>query len=343
VTPPLVDEPGHLVPRLLAPLERQFVLLHPYAVAIYFVMVASVLTALMTFLVKTETHRFFLFVGAVTLSAGYGGLRSGVLATALSIVILEFFFLPAPRFVFSLERALLFSLFTLICGVISWREEVRRRSETERARLYAKGQAMGIAQERQRLARDLHDAVSQTLYSATVIAESLPRLWERDPERTPELLEQLLLLNKGAMAELRVMLWELRPEAFEKTTLEELFHQLVDAFRGRTKIHFELTVVMGNADPLPDPVRIAFYRVAQEALANVVKHSQAQHATVVLASLPEQLELTITDDGKGFDAKRTSAGLGMGTMRERAAGIKAIYTLTSTEGQGTQVTLVWRR
>jgi two-component system nitrate/nitrite sensor histidine kinase NarX len=209
--------------------------------------------------------------------------------------------------------------------------------------LYGQAQELAALKERQRLARDLHDAVSQTLYSANTIAESLPRLWERQPERTLELLEQLRLLNKGAMAEMRTLLWELRPEALERTPLDELISQLVDAFRGRTKMQITLTCEMENREPLPNEVHTAFYRVAQEALGNIIKHSQANEADVVFSSRLENVKLAISDDGKGFDTKRTSGGLGMGTMRERAEGIQATLHIASTVGQGTRVTISWQR
>jgi signal transduction histidine kinase/HAMP domain-containing protein len=213
----------------------------------------------------------------------------------------------------------------------------------ERVRLYEEAQLSAAIRERQRLARDLHDAVSQTLYSATMIAEGIPRLWQRNPERALSLLEQVHTLNKAASAEMRVLLWELRPEALEKTSLEELFSQLASAVRGRKQARVSLETQVKHPEALPAPVHIAFYRITQEALNNVVKHAQARNVNLMLQSLADRVEVCITDDGKGFETSSTAGGLGMGTMRERAESIGAALDIASAPGQGTQITVRWYR
>jgi signal transduction histidine kinase/HAMP domain-containing protein len=213
----------------------------------------------------------------------------------------------------------------------------------ERVRLYEEAQLSAAIRERQRLARDLHDAVSQTLFSATMIAESIPRLWQRAPDKAMPLLHQVHTLTKAASAEMRVLLWELRPEALEKTSLEELLSQLTSAVRGRKQAQVSLDTQMEQPEALPNPVHVAFYRITQEALNNVVKHAQARHVQLSLRSLDDRVEICIEDDGQGFDTGGSAGGLGMGTMRERAEAIGAALDITSTVGSGTQVVVRWRR
>lgn len=213
----------------------------------------------------------------------------------------------------------------------------------ERARLAEEAEAEATMRERQRLARDLHDAVSQTLYSAAVIAESIPRLWEREPNKALSLLEQVHTLNKAAGAEMRVLLWELRPEVLEKATPEELFTQLVTSMKGRKEMAVSLDLEADSSEPLPAPVRITFYRIAQEAVNNVIKHSQARDVRISLSLSPQEAELRISDDGRGFDEKRATAGMGLSNMRERAESIGATIAVTSAEGEGTTIEVRWQR
>jgi PAS domain S-box-containing protein len=208
------------------------------------------------------------------------------------------------------------------------------------------------AAERNRLARDLHDSVTQALFSAGLVAEILPQVWQRDPEEAWEGLEELRLLTRGALAEMRTMLLELRPTTLVETKLEELLWQLTEATTSRVEL-----VVTSNIEPiptLPPDVHVTFYRVAQEALHNVVKHAEASHIVISLHALPPlpaqgtddwrgQLILQVRDDGQGFDPGGTEPGqLGLSIMRERAEAIGAMLTITSQPGRGTQVTLAWQ-
>ena len=211
----------------------------------------------------------------------------------------------------------------------------------ERARLSERTKDLAVVHERERLARDLHDSVNQTLFAANMIAEALPKILRRDPQRAVLLLEQLRAANRGAMAEMRTLLLELRPETLEKASLEELYTQLADSVRGRTGIQVSLKLPIENPGTLPLPVHLAFFRVAQEALNNVMKHSKAQHVTISLALAAGKAEMHVSDDGSGYSAQAERARFGMGSMRERAEAIKATLRIVSSEGKGTQVSLVW--
>jgi PAS domain S-box-containing protein len=212
----------------------------------------------------------------------------------------------------------------------------------ENARLRTQAEQAAAAAERSRLARDLHDAVTQTLFSASLIAEVLPRLWERDAEEGRRRLEELRQLTRGALAEMRTLLLELRPAALTEVSLGDLLRQLAEAVTGRARI--PITLAVDGQCPLPPDVQIALYRIAQEALNNVAKHAGASQATVDLNCNEDGIKLRIRDNGRGFDLSLVSpTSLGLGIMRERAESVGAILAIDSQIGKGTEVTVIWVR
>lgn len=209
------------------------------------------------------------------------------------------------------------------------------------ARLRERVQKTAVTAERNRLARDLHDAVTQTLFSASLIAEALPPLWEMNPEEGRELLGDLRQLTRGALAEMRTLLLELRPAALEEGNLPDLLQQLGEAVTGRSGIP---VVVKATAVQLPMNVRVALYRIAQESLNNVVKHARATEVMVHLDAdtSGNVVQLRVQDNGRGFDFAAVPPGhLGLSIIRERAQAIGATLTVTSEPGQGTAITAVW--
>lgn len=214
----------------------------------------------------------------------------------------------------------------------------------ENVRLYEQAQQAAVVEERSRLARDLHDAVTQTLFSASLIAEAVPASWELDQHEGQQLLEELRQLTRGALAEMRTLLLELRPAALAETSLGDLLYQLAEAAMGR--IGIPVTMTMSGDCALPADVHVALYRITQEALNNVVKHARASQAEISLqcTATPtgRAAELRVRDDGRGFHiADVPPDHLGLGIMRERAEGIGANLEIESEVGQGTCVSLVW--
>jgi PAS domain S-box-containing protein len=196
------------------------------------------------------------------------------------------------------------------------------------------------SEERQRLARDLHDAVTQTLFSASLIGEVLPRLWKRDRAEGERRLEELRLLTRGALAEMRMLLLELRPGALGEVGLANLLRQLVEATTVQAKLHVDLAM-RGECDA-PAEVQVALYRVAQEALNNAVKHSGAEEAKIRLACEEGSADLTVSDNGSGFDAKAVSPeSLGLRIMHERAEAVGATLKIEGRAGRGTKVRACW--
>jgi PAS domain S-box-containing protein len=208
------------------------------------------------------------------------------------------------------------------------------------AELHKNAQALAVLQERQRLAQNLHDAVNQSLFSAGLIAEVLPRLWERDQDLARESLEDLRRLTRGAMAEMRALLAELRPSTITDADLGELLSLLGNGFTGRTNIPAMVTVT-GQAI-LPADVQVAIYRICQEALNNVARHAGASRVDISLKHSERTIELIIRDDGQGFDTGRSVSGhYGLSMMQERAEAVGAHLSVASQLGQGTELTIRW--
>jgi nitrate/nitrite-specific signal transduction histidine kinase len=212
----------------------------------------------------------------------------------------------------------------------------------ENAQLYEQAQLVAAVEERQRLARELHDAVTQSLFSASLIAEVLTRLWEKNPEEGRRRLDELRNLTRGALAEMRTLLLELRPAALMEAEVQELFRHLCDAFSGRALIPVEYSIETGC--PMPDDIKVAYYRIAQETLNNVAKHAQATQVKLKLCCLEDQVLMEIEDDGRGFDPSDVPPDhLGLGIMRERADQIGAEMSLSTVFGHGTKVTVSWHK
>lgn len=207
----------------------------------------------------------------------------------------------------------------------------------ENARLYEAGQQLAVSEERNRLARDLHDSVTQELFSMTMMASALPSLIQRRPDIARERAERLQNLARGALAEMRALLFALRPASLMDEGLIAAVTKHAAAFESRegVTVHVEID---GEGRP-PQAVEEAFYRVMQEALNNIAKHARARHVWITLAVNEDCTSLLIRDDGAGFDpaAPHEGAGMGMSTMRERIDAIGGTFTLTSSPGGGTSV------
>src|SRR5919199_2297644 len=212
----------------------------------------------------------------------------------------------------------------------------------QNAGLFEQAQQVATAEERQRLARELHDAVTQTLFSASLIAEVVPRLWERNQDDGRKRLEELRRLTRGALAEMRTLLLELRPAALIETPFAQLINQLGEAAASRSNLEVSVRSE-GEPCPVPPEVQIALYRIAQEALNNTGKHAAATHAELHVRWRPDGINVRITDNGRGFDPRATPPGhLGIGIMQERARAIAARLRVESRPGNGTRISVQWR-
>lgn len=206
------------------------------------------------------------------------------------------------------------------------------------ARAYEQAQELAMLEERQRLARELHDAVTQTIFSASLISEALPRLWDINPERVRASLPKMHRLIRGALAEMRSLLLELRPNALLETALHELLIQLGEALMGRTQMKCD--VIIEGQFSLSSTKKLALYRIAQEAINNIFKHSRATEVFIYLNRSRQHIKLQIADNGRGFDPRNVSTGrLGLAIMEERATEIGATFAIESEPDQGTIITV----
>ena len=220
------------------------------------------------------------------------------------------------------------------------KQEIEQRIKVE-DELAKKAAEEAVTADRTRLARDLHDAVTQTLFSASLTAEVLPDLWEMDVKAARNSTEELRQLTRGALAEMRTLLLELRPAALTQTSLSDLIQQLCEAFIGRARLPIQLNIE-GN-DPIPPEVQVAFYRIAQESLNNAFKYARATLVNVNLHIRPSYVHFETCDNGIGFDMSMIKPmTLGTRIMRERAEAISADLQITSRPGSGTCVVMTWQ-
>jgi signal transduction histidine kinase len=210
-------------------------------------------------------------------------------------------------------------------------ENARLRDEVERS---------AAAAERSRLARDLHDSVTQALFAASLKAEALRRRWEPASREAKANLEDVERLTRGALAEMRSMLLEMRPPALAETSLRDLLERLGEAVEARGLVAVKLSLTGGGE--LPSDVTIALYRIAQEAMNNVVRHSEAKRVWMRLRRSGTRVRLTIGDDGRGFEVGEVASGhIGLGVMRERAESIGGALAVRSSPARGTVVAVEW--
>ncbi|NJN18291.1 MAG: GAF domain-containing protein [Oscillochloris sp.] len=198
----------------------------------------------------------------------------------------------------------------------------------ERSRLVA------IFEERRRLARELHDSVTQSLFSISLLAQVLPDLWKIDQAETTRSLEQVRDLTRGALAEMRELLYELRPEDSDEQDVAQALRARSGAFERRTGVRVH--VAAPKSLRLPTELAQALVRICQEALTNIDHHARADRVNLELQVGPP-LSLIISDNGRGFDPSTLVNGrLGLISMRERAQAIGASLQIASAPGKARQ-------
>ena len=205
------------------------------------------------------------------------------------------------------------------------------------ARLYERSRELTAAQERARLARDLHDAVSQKLFSVRAKARAAALLVARDPARATAEIDSVAALAGEAHAELRAVIDGLAPPDLAASGLVGSVRSYA-VLVGRS-YGVPVRVVADELPTLDEQRETVLYRVAQEAITNALRHSGSTDVTVRLAARPRGVVLEVRDRGSGFDPDHTSGGLGLDSMRERAASVGGTLAITSTEGNGTSVRL----
>lgn len=211
----------------------------------------------------------------------------------------------------------------------------------EHSRLRAQAEQAAVMAERNRIARDLHDAVSQTLFAASITAGTLEAQLTANPEEARRQIAQLQKLNRGALAEMRMLLFELRPDALRATALSELLLHAADA--AGTQMGISINTHATTATQPPSNVKTHLYRIAQEALNNAARHSGATQVDLDLTSdAAGVFRLAVRDNGRGFAPDvRKSGHFGLENMQARADEIGANLIVESVAGLGTTVTVTW--
>ena len=206
------------------------------------------------------------------------------------------------------------------------------------ARLYERSRELTIAEERSRLAHELHDAVSQKLFSLRLTAQAAAALVDRDPTRAKGELQQVAVLAAEAADELRAAVVELRPAALDEDGLVNTLRTHIQVLdRAHTA---RVTFDSRGIRALPAAQEEALLRVAQEALHNALRHSGADQVDVVLIRRGQGVALSVTDNGQGFEPRtirRAGRHLGLVSMRDRASGVGGRLTVQSAPGEGTTI------
>jgi PAS domain S-box-containing protein len=206
----------------------------------------------------------------------------------------------------------------------------------EKARLYEQAQALAAMQERQKLARELHDSVSQALYGIALGVRTARTLLDRDPAKVVEPLEYCLSLAEAGLAEMRSLIFELRPESLQLEGLVAALAKQAAAMQARHSV--QVITQFCDEPAVSLAVKEAFYRITQESLQNVARHAHASRIELTLRRSNEMLILDVKDNGQGFDVGAEHPGhLGLRSMRERIEHVGGEFHIESARGQGTQL------
>ncbi len=289
----------------------------------------------------------FVYLLLVLTLASTRGLYAAILTSLLAFLCFDFFFFPPP-YTFLVTKAE--DLFTLVVFLTTafitgqLASALRRRAEQARSRerelriLYEQAQELVSLQERQRLARELHDSVSQVLYCIGLEAHTAREALEMegDPEQAIASIDYVLALAGAGLAEMRALIFELRPESLEIEGLVAALTKQVAVLRARYNLTVETD--LGEEPHLPIEMKHALYRIAQEALHNIVKHARANKVILRLAREANEIILEVRDNGRGFDPAGSFPGhLGLRSMQERATKVGGTLTMESLQGQGARV------
>jgi PAS domain S-box-containing protein len=318
----IVIELAFLIPMGLVPTSR-YVLGMPGSLLMLIVVITAILSGWQTGLVAAITGGV-IFWGTVADFGAQSAPLTTVVSTGMwaSAALISGLLADALREQTRLRKSV---------AVALARAETMREHEAERA----------AQEERTRIARDLHDSVTQALFAATLKAEALTIASGSDTPRATAALEEVRRLNRGALAEMRTMLLELRGDPLEGVPIGQLLRNAVEAAESRTSAN--VVLIVNDGAPLPPRVHETVYRITQEALNNVARHAKAQNAWVRLYHDDSRVCLVIEDDGCGFDpATVDRSHLGLTSMRERAfrAGVELV--IQSAPGKGTLIQVDWR-
>lgn len=220
-------------------------------------------------------------------------------------------------------------------------KDITEKKKAEKLLLVREKEKISVG-EQDYLAKELHDTVTQTLFSANLIAEVIPKLWKKNPKVVIKKLEEVRQLNNSALEEMRVLLFELKPLSFENEKFGNLLKKLAKSISTRSGI--PIRVQIDEKYKHSSKAELGFYRIAQEALNNVVKHSNATESSLLFESYSKHMKLLISDNGNGFNSNKiTPENLGLIIMKERSKLIGASLDISSNPGRGTKISITYTR
>ncbi|MFS0727228.1 HAMP domain-containing sensor histidine kinase [Paenibacillus sp. 1P07SE] len=229
-----------------------------------------------------------------------------------------------------------FHEFNVMARAMERRMQLLQRIGEEQVMREAASNEEAVMEERKRLARDLHDTVSQQLFAIHMSASSLPKLLEMDSERSEQLMQQLIEMSSSAQKQMRGFIAQLRPMELEGRSLQQALDKWFPDYCRQN--HLQGVLDWRVDEPLSEAKEHQFFLIIQEAMANIVKHASASKATLTFSETEHQLILTIQDDGAGFRADQVKRGsYGLSTMRERAQRLGGDAEIISKTGGGTRV------
>jgi signal transduction histidine kinase len=270
------------------------------------------------------------------------------------VIVMAAFMFYGQEFGKALAFVLTFTMLYLFSGsyalVARQAEMAREKSQTlldelqtahrQLQRYVAQAEDVAVIQERNRLARHLHDSVTQTLFTMTLTAEAARLLFDQDPTRAVPQLDKLQLLASSALAEMRSLISALRPATITQQGLIPALHHHLALLKRRQGLNVALNVI--GEPHLSRKQAERLFRVIQEALNNVVKHARTDKAGITMRFEDDQTSVQIEDEGKGFvlhDAQAKTGHIGLSTMRERVEMMGGTLTIDSRPGEGTRVTI----
>jgi signal transduction histidine kinase len=230
-----------------------------------------------------------------------------------------------------------FFVLQLTNRILSERQMRRKLAQAhEQLQEYAqKIEELATVQERNRIARDIHDSLGHALTSLNIQMQTAVKLWEKEPIQAHSFLTQAQSLGKTAMQEVRKSISTLREDAKEEPPLETRIETLVDDFRRGTGLLICTNIC--RCGRVSKPVAKTIYRTVQEALTNIFKYAEATEVTIELQTTSTELSLTVEDNGKGFDPQQQRSGFGLQGMQERITSVDGQFQLITSPGEGCRI------
>jgi two-component system, NarL family, sensor histidine kinase LiaS len=236
------------------------------------------------------------------------------------------------------EIGLIFDEMNQLAAYIQDQVRSLQRLADEKTELVEQAHQAAVMEERQRLARDLHDSVSQQLFALGMLSSAALRTVTKDPMETEKMLKQIAGISAKAQGEMRALLLHLRPIDLKGDSLEEGIHKLVSELKEKTNLDIESNIK--DMENLSKATEDHVFRIVQEALSNILRHANATKVRITLETMKDHLHLYISDNGDGFRVERNSmTSYGLQTMRERCEELGGVFQIRSKEEEGTYINI----